>query len=510
MRIYLVELTAVVDAIGTTEVLRFSTGGFVTEPGDTPANTIYQDRLKQPALVRRDMYSNATTSGSSRVGFGELVLVNLDGGLDYLKDYGFDGQPLVVKVGDNTEAFSSFTNVLTGTMEQVELTQGELRIRIRDRQAELAEPIQDNRYLGTGDLEGNSLDVRGRPKPLIYGEVFNITPVPVFPLEQIYQVADNAIEDITAVYDSGVLLTRVTPDYTDAAHLLDDAHTPSAGSFRVFEGYFRLNSRPAGLLTADAVEGATVADRSVAQVLKRMALKVGIDAGDIDAGDVTDLDTSNDAPVGIYIDQEVTALQVMDEVAESIGAYFGFDQLGKFRMGRLNAPVNLPIVTVDENTIIGDELERVVSRDAGRGIPTYRVTLEYARNYTVQGLDQLAASVTDDRAAELSLLYRTVVAEDTDILLKHKLAPELARRTLLTEIADAEAEAARLLTLYSTLRDVYEVTVRLDETVISALDIGVEVEIVYRRFGLSSGKSFIVIGLEVDYQLNRALLILWG
>ena len=510
MRIYLVELTAIVDSLGTAQVFRFSTGGFVTEPSDTPPNAVYEDRLKQPALVRRDMYANGTTGGASRVGFGELVLANLDGGLDDFRNYGFDGQPLVLKVGDNDMGFSSFVEVLTGTMEQAELDQRELRIRVRDRQSELAEPIQTVRYLGTGGLEGTDLDVKGRVKPLIYGQVFNIIPVAVNPLKQIYQVADNPIEDIQFVYDSGIALTRETPDYANETDLLDDLLKPAAGHYRVFEGYFRLNTRPVGVLTADAVEGALAADRSVAQILERMALQVGIPALDINNADVIALDAANDSPVGIYIDQDFTAIQAMDEVAQSIGAYFGFDQLGIFRMGRLEAPMNMPVVTIDENTIIGNELERTVSRDEGRGIPSYRVNLQYAKNYTVQGLDQLAAALADERAAELALDYRGVTSEDLDVLLKHRLSPELNRITLLINELDAQAEADRLLTLYSTLREVYEVTVRLEDDIISLLDIGEEVQIKYRRFGLNMGKTFIVIGLEVDYQLNRASLTLWG
>lgn len=510
MSIYLVELTAIIDSLGTSKVFRFSTGGFVTKPSDIPANAVYEDRLKQPALVRRDMYSNGTTGGASRVGFGELVLVNLDGGLDDFRNYGFDGQPLVLKVGEEKAPFTSFMKVLTGTMEQVELDQKELRVRVRDRQAELAEPIQTIRYLGTGDLEGTGLDVQGRVKPLIYGQVFNIVPVAVNPMKQIYQVADNPIHDIQFVYDAGVSLVREMPDYLTETDLLDDLLKPAPGKFRVFEGYFRLNTRPTGVLTVDAVEGALVADRSVAQILKRMAMQVGIPALDIDSADVTALDASNASPVGIYIEQETTAIQAMDEVAQSIGAYFGFDAVGKFRLGRLTAPMGMPVVTVDENTIIGNELERTIARDDGRGIPSYRVNLEYAKNYTPQGPDQLAAAVEDVRAAELALQYRTVTEEDTDVLLKHRLSPELKRTTLLINQMDAMAEASRLLMLYSTLREVYEVTVRLEDEFIAALDIGEIVAIKYRRFGLNMGKNFVVIGLEVDYQLNRASLTLWG
>lgn len=503
MRVYLVEITAKVDTAGTTEVLRYSYKGYTTTPLESPADTHYEARLKQPALVRRDMFRPGTTYGESQVGIGELVLANQDGELDELADYGFDGQQLRLLVGEDTDPYSAFAEALVGTMDSVEVTQRDFTIRVRDRQAELREPIQTIRYAGAGGLEGNGLDIKGRIKPLVYGKAFNVIAVTVNPTLFIYQVASNTIADIPKVYDQGVELTKGA-DYPDEATLLSTA--PSAGQYRRFAGYFRLGSRPVGLLTCDVVESTTATDNTTAQILKRIALQLDIPLVEIDDAAIDALDFVNSAECGLYIDADRPGTECMDEVAASVGAYYGFDRFGQFRVGRLDAP-GTPIATLDEVNIL--EIEKVASRDTDQGIPVYRVNVDYLRNYTLQDQSTLAASVAESRLAELQLDYRKVVAEDLAVLNKHKLAPELNRITCLIDAADAQDEADRLLGLYSVRREVFDVRVRLDEGLISQLDIGVTLAVDFDRFGLNP-KNFLVIGLELDTQVNRASLTLWG
>src|SRR3990167_2558332 len=95
-RIYLTELTVYNANIGGTQVLRYSNQGFTTGPAETPANTFYDARLRQPVSVTRDMFDAGATLGRSRVGYGDLILDNGDGELDALLNYAFDGRSLVI------------------------------------------------------------------------------------------------------------------------------------------------------------------------------------------------------------------------------------------------------------------------------------------------------------------------------------------------------------------------------------------------------------------------------
>lgn len=506
--IYLVEVTAAIDAAGTTQVFRFSSQDFTTEPSDTPPNACYDARVVNPASISRNMFSNGTTSGASRVGYGTVELSNVDGALDYLLPYSFDGRSLVIKIGAQGAAFSTFTTVLSGTMEQIEFTFAKATILVRDKLAILDKPLQTNLYLGNNALpagvEGVA-DIAKKPKPLLYGQVFNIQPVMVNSSKLIYQINDGAIASINGVYDRGVALVFAADVATNA---LLQATAPAAGYYRtcLAEGFIRLGSSPTGILTCDATQGAAAGNRTAAQILKAIALKGGVSAGDIVAGDVTALDTLNSSVVGVWFEGLESSINIMDMISISIGAYYGFDATGLFRMGRFDAPSGAANIEITSSNIISIEHNR--TSDTDKGIPAYRATINYQKNYTVQDFD-LAAATLDARRNVLAQSSLTVSSEDLAIKTQYNLAATLVRDSLLVTQANAQTEAARVLALYKVSRDLYSVRIALDltETLPDLVNVA---NLTLNRFGLNSGKLFKIIGIEADYSTNRATLTLWG
>lgn len=143
-------------------------------------------------------------------------------------------------------------------------------------------------------------------------------------------------------------------------------NSPAAGQFRVWPsgGYFRIGSYSAEQITADVKEGGAPADRTAVQILKRLAAAAGVPTADVSAADVAALDALNPAIVGTWIeDDSSTFASAMDEIAGSIGAWYGFDQAGVLRMGRLSEPVGTPVLTIrDYDTL--EVPERRPPRDA--------------------------------------------------------------------------------------------------------------------------------------------------
>lgn len=234
MKIFLVEMVAYDSSIPGTKTLRYTSGRrFITGPSEVPANTIYDPRVIQPALMRRDMFGAGTTTGRSDTGVGELILANGDGGLDDLLDYGLDGRSITIRYGDEDAAYpGGFITLLVATMEQVEVGVETVRVKIRDKQSDLDVPIQSTKYAGNNvlpdGLEGTD-DLQGKPKPLLFGKVRNIRPPLVNTSRLIYQINDGAIESVEDVYDRGVSLgtsviawiaqtTGVTDDLWDVAY----------------------------------------------------------------------------------------------------------------------------------------------------------------------------------------------------------------------------------------------------------------------------------------------------
>lgn len=247
---YLVEIVAYTGA--GTETLRYSNGeGFVTAPGDTPASTYFAPRLKQPSLMRRDLFAGGTTIGRSRTGHGELILANDDGGLDALKDYAFDGRALTIYRGSGTEAFpGGWKNVGVYTMESVSLTRTEVRVALRDRQLLTDIPLQATKYAGDNELpdglEGVA-DLKGKPKPICYGKVLNVSPPQVNTSKLIHQVNDGAVASVDAVYDSGLSLSNSPASWTERTA----GATDSFGWCAYGDGIFVAGGGEGGLLTSD-------------------------------------------------------------------------------------------------------------------------------------------------------------------------------------------------------------------------------------------------------------------
>lgn len=509
--IYLAEITAITDAIGTSTTLRFGTAYYTTAPTDAPANAFYDARLQDPGNIKIDMYSDRSTSGSSKIGYGDIVLINNDGGLDYISGYGFDGQDLIIRMAESSSAAypAGFTKVFQGTVISAEFDLEKVVLRVKDKQSYFDLAVNVNRYAGNNvlpdGLEGTATDIKGRMKPKIFGTVYNIAPVFVNTSKLTFQVSDGAVNDIAAVYDRGVSITKGA-DYATSALL--QAAAPGAGTYITCfaEGYFRLGTSPTGQITADVVQGAAASNRTCAKILEQIALAVGLSAGEISAADIAALDAKNSAVIGIYIDSDDPALSFADQIANSIGAWYGFDQDGVLRMGRIEAPAS-PAVTLTGIDLIS--IERLTSRDHGSGVPNYRAVINYHKNYTVQNSD-LAGSVTAARRAELSQQFFAEKSEDLTVLTKHNLSDELLKDTLITSQSDAATESARVLALYKTEREVYNVSVWLNDDIIQYLNLGAVVSLVYNRFGLDSGKNFMIIGLDTDFLNNTLSVTLWG
>lgn len=510
MMIYAAEVT-VWNADTEAEVTHyFSTDAFVTGAADTPAHTAFIPRIQQPALLQRACFTKGATGGASAVGYGELVLANNDGGLDALLDAGFDGRRIVIRYGQTGAAYpSGWTTILTGTMAAPGWEWTRLALRIRDRLAELDKDLQPTKYLGNNvlpaGLEGVD-DLKGTPKPLCYGTVYNIPAVLVNSSRLIYQVHAGAMNTISAVYDRGAALT-VGAVYSSQADM--ETNAPAAGAFRAWlaGGYVRLGSTPAGLISADVTQGAAASNRTTAQILKALALQAGIAAGSISSSDVTALDTASSAEVGVWFGNSVTALQAMDTVAEAAGAWYGFDADGLLRMARLQAPSGTPVADFYEWNLISLELQ--TTADGANAVPVSQVDIQYATNYSVQDSD-LAGAVTAARRGWLAQAFRLESATDSAVKTAHPLAEPLVVSTPLVGQAAAASEAARRLALFGVRRDRVKAVVRLDTTLLTALTLGSVVRVIHPRYGYASGRLFRILSLQLDLRLNRAELILWG
>lgn len=496
--------------------LRFSTQGYVTGASDSPAHTYYEGRVKQPGNLQRTVFDRGATFGQSKVGYGEVVLVNNDGALDQYLTYGFAGFGITIMRGvmAQNQSAPTWSTVLIGTMDSVDFSWSEVSIKVRDRQQELQKPLQATRYGGTNalpaGLDGVATDIKGSGRPILYGRVYNISPPQVNTSRKIFELSDGVIQSVDAVYDRGTALTAGAA-YSSQADM--ETNAPGAGQYRAWlnaaGSYIRLGSEPVGAVTVDATQGAATANRTSAQLMKQALLKGGIASGDINATDVTALDTAAAYECGYWVADgtDATGVTVLDALANSVGAFWGVDRLGKFRMAQLAAPLSVnSIGTITALDII--KVDRVRSTDQGGGVPAWQVTLNYGRMFTVQ--DDLAAAVPTALKSDRAEEWRAVVSNDASVKTQWPKAQELSFDTHLTTAADAATEAARRLGLYKVRRDTLQARCKLTDALAASIDLGTTIVVQLSRFGMTAGKAFLVTGIRTDLRNNTFDLTLWG
>lgn len=491
-----IEVSAWRISAAAVEVLRFSSAGFTTRPTDTPGNAYFEGCLLEQPRLSRTLFDRATTYGASRASAGKIRLNNTGGGLDSLvADYAFDGRPFTVKVGQAGTPVSGWATVMSGLLDDVSADDGAMSLQVRDRLAFLGRPLARPKYAGSNVLpdgvEGTKDDLKDQYKPRVYGAVLNVPAKAVNTSRLVYQVSDQACT-VSAVYDNGVALARGA-DYASQAELL--ATAPAAGAFRCWLGLFRLGSTPAGQVTADAA----TAEQRAGALLKQLALDAEIVAGDIQDADVAALNAANAAPVGVWVDGEVSAQAVMDELANAIGAWYGFDRFNRLRMGRLTAPSGVPVARWSPNSVTN-----LVLRSAG--VPSWRAVVRFGRNYTVQA--QPAGSVAQARKAFLAQEYRQTAVEVAAVKTAWPSSEEITFDSALLVEADAAAEAARRSALYSVRRVLVEAEIPLSELG-DLVDLGVVVALDHPRYGLA-GRLLRVIGLDAGVDSDTVKLTLWG
>jgi hypothetical protein len=213
-------------------------------------------------------------------------------------------------------------------------------------------------------------------------------------------------------------------------------------------GQFTLTARPVGTVTAD-VRGA-VYNSAFAQytgdIVKAVIVDVfGAVESYLDTAALAAIDSAKPYATGIYIDDRANLLDVLDQLLSSVGAWYYWDNANaRMAFGLVENPSGqTPGYYWASNNIARDGLRLEIAER-----PQYRTRLGYAKCWTVQSADQLAASVTDpsfgspDDVAFVGTEYREAVYESASTLNAYPRSIDPQRfDTLIAYRADADAEA---------------------------------------------------------------------
>ncbi|KQT13996.1 hypothetical protein ASG40_19410 [Methylobacterium sp. Leaf399] len=508
MTIYTVELQAH-DGSGVVSLYAAS-DRYNTGPTDTPADKHFSPRLKEPASFERALFSGGAGQGTPTVGFGEIVIINADGVLDAWADYAFDGRPCVVKAVEPGGTYASAMVLVRGRIESVDVTDvfRTIRLRLYDPLIDLDRPLLTTAYAGTTNAAGQGAegtsDLAATLKPRIYGVVWNIAPTNVNPFELIYQASDRPAFSIIA-YDGGLALTNAGDTATLAALT---AATIPAGSYRtcLALGLIRLGGTPARAVTADVVAGAAAANRSSARIVQAMLADAGVPAGSIDTASFDALHTAAPAINGIRVQGDVTVMTAIGQVLRGVGAWIITTAQGLYQVGRFTGPTTMPVASFANWQLRGD-VERLATGSDDTGIPTWRVVVRYRPIGVVQGEGDLVGAVSAARRAANAQQWREAVAENPATKARWLTARVLTVETGLANLVEAQAEANRLLALFSVKRALWRI--RVDSRFAIGVELGETVSLTLPRHLLTGG-NLVVTGRVDDASANRVQLDLWG
>lgn len=407
------------------------TVGFAQKPGhdpETPSNDILLPLLASAGSYEINLFSRGKISGDSEVSFGNIVLDNTNGELDYLRTWGFDGQALTLRYGDRgLDNPTDFTIVFSGTIANVTFTEREITFSLRNRQASLSTKVFiEERYSGdtssADHVNGTEADLKGLPPPELLGDAGgeNISPPLVNQAKACFQISRREIQSIEEVRMKGALVTAGTSRASLAAL---QAATVTAGTYDYYLGsgsdgaYIRLGSAIDGRVTVKAKQGADAAARTIGQICSNIFSRAG---ETVESADVTAFDGEISAETGLWIGtDEVTFGDVLNNILSSYRGWWIDDiETGNFRIGWLQLPNSAQSTYTFEDWMLSDsgsddKIKRIASTEENKDIPVYRVNQQYNKNYTVLSEGDLAG-VALSFLEFAKLEWRTIQAPATD------------------------------------------------------------------------------------------------
>ena len=517
-----------------------STHGMSSGPNDTPPHQHYTARLASVGRLERSMFGNGdgvssgTTGGASEVGFGNISVLNgaaagLDDRIDHWKDLAFR-QVIIKTIATAETPFSQAATRFIGTVEQLVSTNAleQYDLIIHDRLQNLDKPLLIHTYGGTTISGGlftadGDVDQKDTIKQKVWGTVHNLRVVPVNNYDLYWQTSDGPVTS-QVVYDGGVALTydgNVGTLAAMAAVAVDGGHYVTCNAL----GLFRTGIAPVGTVTADVIEGTAAADRTAAQIARRMLAWFASMYGEtlsLSSSDVAALDVLNNAQCGIVVRDTQTGLDAIMQVLNSIGAWMlpQSNSPTMYNVGRFDPPDDNPVASYDFDANIGGNPQRIESGDDGKGVPVWKVVIRYDQLDTVQSAGDLFGAVTENDPVRVSYLateWRLASAQNATVLNQYPNAPTIQIDTRLTTQAAALAEAARLLGMHGVKRDIWRIVVPMSDDPQDDPGVGEVVELTSRggRMGLGPepglGETYTCLGRVDDFDdVPLLTLTLWG
>ena len=448
-----------------------STIPFTSLPTDTVPNRSYLPVVSKSFPFSEKLSLSSTPS----ISVGTIDLHNEDSALDTWLDEVWVNRAIRVYIGDVRWPRNDFRLVFDGIVAKLsESRLGMLSIVLRNKLERLNTPVTDA-------ILGGTTSNKDRILPNMFGENHNVTPLLVDPANHEYMYNNGESERLIEVRDNGVPTTTVT-------------HYPAVGKFR-------LTSSPVGQITCSA-QGSTPYNPTVSGIVKALVTGYGtpterLTTLDLDLTNLSDFETECPQPVGINISDRANVLQCCQDIASSVGGQIVMSSEGKLRIVRIKLPgTGVPFVIepkdYEDKSLSISERTEVISG----------VKLGYCKNWSMQ--QDLETGIPAEHRELYAQEYLSVTQRDSAVASTYRLyADPKQEDTLLLRAIDAQAEANRRLQLWKTQRTVFKLK---GYAHLFRLELAQAVTLIGSRYGLSGGRSGIVLSKETDWIAGRVTI----
>lgn len=487
------------------------------------------------AKLSRSVWSEEGEFGAGKLAFAEIDVANADYWLDWLvaEACGFGFPARLLLLPDATSPYSSAVVLASGVTEGAAHPWDRVKFRWRDPLAFLLDKAaQGAKYGGTNTRPGAGVDgeadLKGKFVPEWWGVRRNVSAPMVNMPNQVFQLSRRPMHGVTAGYHQGAMLT---PGSARASLAALNAGSPASGVFDVYLGsggdgcYTKVGGNiTGGDVTWDGHEGATAADRTSAQVWKRMLASWGI--ANVSTADLTACDGRNSGEVGLWLGLDSAPRRAaLNRMLASGGFVTWLDPAADlWRLARVEAPLLADAVATFKVLKLGQAATAsdgdIIAWDwlnpgDGTANPAYSCGLTYDHNETVQAKDALAGIAWDASGGSrglvwLSAEWRRVVSEDAPLLSTFPLARQTDEDTLFIDPAVTQTEAARR----RTMRAVggphrARMTVKFGPATASVVDLMKTVTVQLPRWGMQSGRPALVTQIDAFWHQQIADLYLY-
>lgn len=527
--VYLLEIDAHTGV--TVETLRLTSGRSITTTADdTPSNTVFFSGMMDAGEFKRTLFENEkATTGRPALNGGFFEIANAGGERNTWFTFGYGRAFRLYLLADRADPVSTRTLIYEGTIKGVDATTARtsIRLKIRDKLEELVRPLLTARYGGSTNSSAATADgdsnMSGELKPQAWGYVYNVPVKPANSYDLIFQTAENSLT-LQRPSDGGLLLTSSNQDFTTISALR--SASISAGRYATANnlGLFRLGSTPEKAVTVECYS-AELGDNEAGPVAMAMLLDAGVSSSDIDEDSFNALSSSTDVyRVGIYVDNDMTVLDAVGSVLNSVGASITCSALGEFKAVPFGvqvtsipdpyptSPPGNPIDTFTLADIGGDDAAFEIAstpQGEGDGTPIYAVNIRWLKFWrTLPPGDQNDGIVEEYNRHNLQKEYRELAQGNLAALTVHPGAQFISFDTLYTNGTGAIIEGLRRFELYGRQRDIVKFSVSAERA--GTIDLGDEIELDIDGTRFEGGKSFYVIGRHDLFGSRRVIFTVWG